>query len=278
MDALNALLTTCADGVLLLLSPFSPLAALVVLSAVTGVLMTIGFRYTSNQAALRRVADMTRANLLAVRLFRDDLGVTLRAQGALLAATGLRLWHSLRPMAVMILPFFFVLTQLAQYYEFRPPRPNEAIHVSIELTPVAFEAWAAGAKLDVPEGVRVTAGPLRQASRLRMDWRLSAERPLSGALRWRCGDATVEKRLVVSADAAALLRVNPIRPGANLWERLLYPAEAALPDGGAVKRIAIQVEPRSTPVFGWEVPWWATYLVLSIVFALLARPFLGVQF
>ncbi len=277
MDALNALVTACADGVLFLLSPLSPLVALVVLSAVTGVLMTIGFRYTSNQAALRRVADMTRANLLAVRLFRDDLGVTLRAQGALLAATGLRLWHSLRPMAAMILPFFFVLTQLAQFYEFRPARPDEAIHVSIELTPVAFEAWAAGAKLEVPDGVRVTAGPLRQASRLRMDWRLSAERPLSGALRWRCGDATVEKRLVVAAEGP-LPRVNPVRPGTNLWERLLYPAEAALPDGGAVKRIAIQVEPRSTPVFGWGVPWWATYLVLSIVFALLARPFLGVQF
>ena len=62
------------------------------------------------------------------------------------------------------------------------------------------------------------------------------------------------------------------------WGRLLHPAEAALPAAAPVKRIDIQVAPRTTPVFGWNVPWWATFLILSIVVALLVRPFLGVQF
>ena len=92
MNALNAVLLKLTD---LLLAPFMALpaqVALIVLSVVAGVLAALAFRYTSNQDALKRVADQVRASLLAMRLFKDDLRSVFRAQLSLFTASGLRLW------------------------------------------------------------------------------------------------------------------------------------------------------------------------------------------
>ena len=113
--------------------------ALIVLSVVAGVLAALAFRYTSNQDALKRVADQVRASLLAMRLFKDDLRSVFRAQLSLFTASGLRLWYSLPPLVVLIVPFVLLLAQLAMWYEFKPVAPGEAVLVEVALTP---EAWA----------------------------------------------------------------------------------------------------------------------------------------
>ena len=100
MDTINALLTSLGD---LLLAPFRsrPATGLVFWSAVSGVCMAYVTGKTSNQRALRQAADNIRAQLFAIKLFKEDLVVTLRCQISLLKSTGQRLWHSLPPMLVL---------------------------------------------------------------------------------------------------------------------------------------------------------------------------------
>src|SRR5260370_9016198 len=59
-------------------------------SAATGVVLLVVFKYTSNQRALKRVKDDMKANLLALKLFKDSAWVALRAQGGILV-TAIRL-------------------------------------------------------------------------------------------------------------------------------------------------------------------------------------------
>ena len=75
MNVLNAMLSKVAHA---LLAPFvdAPVWGLVFWAALAGVGMTYVFGKTSRQAALKRAADQTRAQLLAIKLFRDDIGVT----------------------------------------------------------------------------------------------------------------------------------------------------------------------------------------------------------
>ena len=96
MDTLNSLLTTVGD---LLLAPFRgrPATGLVFWSVITGILMAYVIGKTSNQRALRKAADNVRAQLFAIKLFKEDLVVTFRCQIALLKSTGWRLWHSIPP-------------------------------------------------------------------------------------------------------------------------------------------------------------------------------------
>ncbi len=276
MNTLNAILTSLTD---LLLAPlaWSPALDLVFWSAVIGVLMTIAFRHTSNQRALRAVTDRTRANLLAMKLFKDDLGVALRCQGALLKAIGRRLWLSLPPLLVMIVPFIFIVSQLALRYEYRPLGRGDRAVVEVRLSPSAWEANR-NAVLEAPPGVTVETPHLRDAAAHTVYWRIRADQPSPGPLRWRIGDQVIEKQLAVAADPARVMKVNPCRPGASLADRLLYPGEPGFASDSPVQAVVVHHALRTTPIFGLHVHWLITFIVLSMVFALLAKPFLRVQF
>ena len=55
------------------------------LSLITGLLMVLIFRYTSDQNAIRQAKDRLKAHLLAVRLFQDQLPVVLSSYRKIIA-------------------------------------------------------------------------------------------------------------------------------------------------------------------------------------------------
>ena len=129
---MNAVNSVIAKLVALMLAPFehAPLTGLIVIGLGLGVVAAVCFRFTSNQKALRRVADSSRANLLTLWLFRDEIGVALRAIGGLLGAALARLALSLPPLLVMLVPFGLLLTHMATdliNWRTRSPRPIDAL-------------------------------------------------------------------------------------------------------------------------------------------------------
>ena len=282
MNALNAVLVKVMSGVL---TPFLALpaqAALLVLSVVAGVLAAIAFRYTSNQNGLKRVADKIRASMLALLLYREDLGSVLRAQGGLLAAAGLRLWYSIPPLIVLIVPFILLLTHLAMWYEFRPLVPGETTLVEARLTPAAWDGPAI--ELVTPDVVSVE-GSVRDALERRVTWRIRANEesasPHPLLLNFVCeGKKVADKQLCIHADAGAdqLLFVSPLRPDGNFGDRLLYPGESAFNANSPIQSIAVHYPPRTNTLFGFKIHWLVTFFVVSIVGALLCKPIVKVQF
>ena len=75
-----------------------------VVAAVTGVLLLVVFKYTSNQRAIKRVRNDIDANLLALKLFKDSTRVALRAQGRILLGAGRLFVLAVVPMLVMACP------------------------------------------------------------------------------------------------------------------------------------------------------------------------------
>ena len=291
MNTLNAILLKVTSAVLYPFMGLPSQVALIVLSVIAGVLAALAFRYTSNQRALKRVADQVRASLLAMRLFRDDLRVALRGQAALFKASGLRLWHSLPPLAVLIVPFVLLLAQLAMWYEFRPLAPGDQAVVEVCIAP---EAWDEYSHLELvpPDGVAV-AGPVRavraskddDANTCSITWGLRPQRTITNnqplTLRFRLGERQVaEKQLAVSDTGGTneLLFVSPRRPGTSFWKRLLYPGEPAFPAASPVRAISINYGSRTNTLFGLAIPWWATFFIVSILAALALKPVIKVQF
>ena len=66
----------------------SPLAIVVVLSLVVGLVLVVLFGYTSDQKAIKIAKDQLKAHLLAVRLFRDQLPVVAGSFAKILRGTG----------------------------------------------------------------------------------------------------------------------------------------------------------------------------------------------
>jgi hypothetical protein len=276
MDSSNQFLTSVGD---LLLAPFRNCAGtgLVFWSVITGVLMTYVFGKTSNQRALRNAADGIRAQLFAVKLFKEDLFVTFQCQIALLKFTGMRLLHSIPPMIVMAVPLLLVLTQLAMRYEHRPLVKGERAVVALHVKP---DRWKEVRDVALMSGDRfvVETEALRDERNSTILWRVRAAGSESDRLQWHLNRDSIVKDLPISATEGFLLTANPIRPGALLWDRLSSPAERGLPTASPVSSIEIQLRARETPILGWNIPWWATFFVVAMIAALIAGKFLGVQY
>ncbi len=277
MNWINGILTEISN---LVLRPFASWPAqitLVIVSVLAGIAMTIVFRHTSNQRALRAVANRIRAQLMCMRLFKDDLRVALSCQGSLLKSIGLRLCYALPPMAVLLIPFVLILSQLALRYESRPLVPGDSVVAALHLSEAAWSANRNTA-IQVPLGIQVETPALRDEAEHTVYWRLRVDEPSEGLLRWHVGPVVAEKTIVSTADPGHLLTLSVHRPGPGIWDRLLRPGEPGFDADGPVEAIDLYYPRRSTPFFGVDIPWWATFLIASMIAALCVRPFLKVQF
>ncbi len=281
MELLNSTITRTCE---FLLAPVArwPLGALVVYSAIVGIVMAIVFRVTSNQQAIGRAADGCRAEVLAIKLFQDDLLGIFMSCGRLLRHAGARIGHSVRPMLVMIIPLVFLFSQLALWYERSPLAERDSVVVQLQ---IAGDHWqqAQNAQLKPPIGATIEAGPLRDVGQRAIFWRIKQNAiPESGEqsqlLQWNVTDETVEKRLATSDDSQRMQPVNARRAGPGWWDQLLHPGEPGLPRGGSVRGIVVHYPPRETPLIGWAVPWWLTFLIVSMLAAIAVKPLVGVRF
>ena len=241
----------------------SPWFGLTAVSLLTSLLMLLVYKLTSNQAAIRRAKDRIKAHLLEMRLYKDNMRVTLAAQGAILKANLAYMAANLKPLAVMIVPLVLILAQLSVWFDRAPLRPGEETLVKASVEANA-DPVSLGLELETPPGLEVTAPPVRIPDEHEVVWRIKAIAPGEGRLILRTGGGTLAKSVAVGG--RALDRVSPLASRGSFWKRVLYPGEGPLPAGTPVRSVEILYPARHLAAFGVTVNWLIAYLVLSVAF------------
>ena len=269
-SVLNPICTAIGDAVYPVLDPLPVWFGLTVLSALTGVVMLVAFRYVSNQAAIGRAKDDIKANLLALKLYRDELRVTFQAQWRLLWAV-LRLQrYILTPVLVMLLPILLGLAQMGIRHQWRPLQPGEQTLIRMRLAgnagnPIQVE-------LEPNTGAVAEVGPVPGGGEL--VWQIRGGKPGRHALRFNTGGHVIEKELVVGTD---FQRVSAARVGPDWTGQLFHPAERRLPADGPIRSIEITYPGVDSWIYGAN--WWVLYFfVISMAVALLLKPLFRVRF
>ena len=243
-----------------------------IVAAVTGVLLLLVFKYTSNQRAIKRVRDDINANLLALKLFKDSAAVTLRAQGRMIAG-GLQLMVlALVPMLVMAVPVLLLLGQLSLWYQSRPLRVGEDAVIRLKLNGERSASLPV-VQLRPPAAAEVEVGPVSVRSKREILWRVKARQSGVHQLHFEVDGETSHKELVVGV---GFERVSARRPSWQWWDILLNPAEQPFPPGYPVRSIAIDYPERSSWTSGtdsWVIYWFA----VSMIAALASRRVVGVH-
>jgi len=240
-----------------------------IFSGIVGVLALLIFKYTSNQNAIGKVRNNIKAQMLAMKLFKDSMAVTLKVQGQLFKGAFLLLFHALRPMLVMIIPFSLVLAQLALWYQARPLAPGEQTVLTIEVGPAAIN----DVKLLSLDGAKVIAGPVTAIDKNEVNWKIAAGETGYYEILFRVADQTVTKKMIVGD---GLVRLNPVRPGADIEKMLMYPDEKPFPADSPVKSISLDYPDRKSFTSGTD--WWIAYFfVMSLIVALIFKPMLKVK-
>ena len=276
MSFVNAALRPIFD---LLLYPFRglpPLVGLVVVSLVAAIGLLLVFKATSNQKALAATKRQIHAGLFEIRLFSDDLGAILRAQGDILRHNLTYLRLSLVPMVWMIIPLFFVIAQLQFHYGYEGLRPGSTTLLTVRLvesapgdgSAVASRQEKPALRLETPAGLRVDSPSVWVPTLREMTWRIAAIDPGAYEVEVHLGDRSATKSVVVASD---LVRRSPIRVDSGLVSQLIYPAEPPLPGDSPFHSISLTYPDRSIALFNLGLHWLIVFFVLSIVFAFMLR-------
>jgi hypothetical protein len=269
--AAHDLLARAFDLLLGPLDRWNPVAGLWAASVVSGVALLVIFRCTSNPDAIRAARRRAQAELLAVRLYREDPRVVLRAQRRLLAAIARYLGQMLVPFAALALPFTLLAAHLDARYGSRALAVGERAVVEVLGTSTAID----GASLEPSEGLAVEAGPVRIAARGEASWRILAKAPGQQSLALVIGQRRIEKQVSVSATARG---APPRRMCAGPASFLFAAAEPVIGDGCAVQRIEVRYPPLEIGALGWKVSWLAVFLAVSSAVAIVLRRRAGVEF
>jgi hypothetical protein len=242
-----------------------------VVSAVTGVLLLLVFKYTSNQRAIKRARDDINANLLALKLFKESTSVSLRAQGRILYGA-LRLFVlAIVPMLVMAVPVTLLLGQLALWYQFRPLEVGEEAVVTLTLNGSGTDLSAV--RLEPNPAGDVLIGPVRVPSKREVCWKIRAREKGTHRLVFAAGQATADKELAISP---RFLRVSKLRPSWQWSDVLMNPAEAPFRPSSQVRSIDISYPDRDSWTSGTDI-WVFYWFAVSFVAALLFRRALNVN-
>lgn len=252
---------------------FLPLmGSMAAISLLTGVIMVWIFGKVSNQDAIRRIKDKIRANLLAIWLFRDELGVFFRVQTRLMGWTLRYMAHSFIPMLIMLVPVLFILIQLNLRYEAASLEKDQTT-----LLKVVFEkpedAMAVPLSLEVSEGLDVETMPVRIPSTGEVAWRLRAVEPGIHTVTVVGPEIRLDKEVQVAASwgPVSVMRTS------EFASALLYPGEALIPGDLGIRSVKLVYPSREMTILGFSVHWLVAFFVLSIAFGFMVKGFFDVE-
>ncbi len=252
----------------LLFAPFAwmpPLAGVVTMSVVLGVVLLLAFRVLTPQVRLKRVKDLMSATIYEMRLYSAYPGHVVRAQGRAIVLT-LRYLALALPSFVVLLPVVgVILLRAALLYEVAPLDVGERV-----LVKVAHGEGEVSVKAQGP-GVRVVPPLVRLEGEAYV--RVEAVKPGRHMLRIKVGPAEVDKRITVGQ--MGVLSLSPMRARAGDWE-LLLSDEERLSAGGPIRSITVAYREEGLTWLG--LPWWLHLLIISMAVALALRRRLGVVF
>ena len=263
MYIVNLVFGRVVDVILLPFRGLPPWFGMAAVSLLTALLMLEVYKLTSNQAAIRKAKDRIKAHLLELRLYKDNMRVTLRAQAAILKANLAYMAANLKPLLVMIVPLVLILVQLSLWFDRAPLAPGQETLVKVGLEenadPVSLDL-----QLEAPPGLEISSPAVRIPDRHEVAWRIKAVSEGAGRLLFRTGGRTIEKSVTVGG--RSLTKVSALASRGSIWKQILYPGERVLASGTPVRSIEILYPAKSLSVFGLRVHWLVAYLILSIVF------------
>ena len=264
----------------------SPLAIVIALSIVIGLLMVVLFGYTSDQKAIAVAKDRLKAHLLAVRLYRDQLPVVMGSYGKILRGTGVYLKLAFKPLLYVIIPITLLMVQVDRYLGLNPIAVGAPFLLTVHMAPSSGSpnGPASGASnnendvnnltLDLPREISMTAPPVHAASQNDVVWRLLASDTGEYKIKLQADGSDVEKQVCIGG---ALPRISPIRLRDHFWERFFSSAEPSLPAAGPIESIAINYPDRDIEIAGYGMNWIWLFFILSMIAGFIFKEMLGIQ-
>ena len=263
MSVVNLVTGGIFDALLYPFRGLPPWFGMVFVPLLTAFLMLWAFKLTSDQDGIRKAKNAIKAHLLELRLYKDNMRVSLRAQGRILRANASYIACNTKPLLVMIIPLLLILAQLNLWFGAAPLRPGETSLVKLKLAAGA-DPLALDVSIQPTPGLAVETPAVRIADEREIAWRIRAPEKGPAGLTFSVAGRTFVKEVAVAS--GRLSKVSTLAVGPSLVRQFLYPGEKPLPGDIPVTSVEVLYPSGGLGLFGLSVNWLVAYFILSIIF------------
>lgn len=283
MWTFNLIFSKIFDFIFFAFRSLSPWVGMIVISFLTGLLVLVVYRYASNQEGIKRVKNKFKAHLLEIRLFKDSLLNTFKAQGSLFMCSFKYMSYGLKPALVMIIPFILIFMQLIFWFGFQSLSLGETAILKVKL-PEDMSLFNIDISVEPSSGILIDTPPLRIEEEREINWRLRAKEKGLHDLIIKVNNQKIIKK--VSVEEKPLTKISPIKVQRNFWDELMNPMEAPIGRDIPVKSVEISYPPKYMNFFGWNIHWiiygsnmlWIiAWFFLSFIFIFVFKGFFKVE-
>ncbi len=256
-----------------------PFWAVTVLSAVVGVLFIMAFPHVSSQNGIKAVKGRIKYNLLAIRIFQDDLPTVLKSTGGTLGWNFAYIGLNLLPMVVLAAPFMVVWFQLNALYAF-DPLPAGAQRLVIAELSVGSDPTQV--QIEAPSGLTLLRTVrLADSKEPRLLIQVRADQPGRHVLTLRSGAETVTKEIAVGERGrrlAAMRTSEPLSRFAAAQDPIVWFGEPVLPSTSFVRAVHVDYPPMPLGFLdGGEISIMIWFVVVSLIVGFGLKGVFGVE-
>jgi len=241
---------------------------MIIISLLTGFLMLLVFRFTSNQEGIRKVKNKIKAHLLEFRLFKDSLSISLKAQGNILRYNLKYLSYYGKPMLIMIIPLILILFQLNIWFGYQSLEIGETTILKVELEE-SVNLLNMDLTIEPSTGFDIETAPLRIEEESEINWRLRAKEKGVHDLTLVINSQRFKKKVAVAQKP--LSKISPLKVRRNFINELSNPGEPPLSGEPPIKAIEVKYPAKNMNLFGWHIHWLIIYVVLSVILSFAFR-------
>jgi len=274
-----ALMNMLFDAFDLALGWAGPFVVVTIVSALVGILFIMAFPHVSSQDGIKAVKDRIKFNLLAIRLFQDDLGTVFRSTGKTLSWNFGYLGLNMLPMVVLAAPFMIVWFQLNALYAYQPLDPGAEQMVVVELNENVVPSEV---DISMPEGIELSHRvniPGSQDPRILLRLTPMAEGAFDIVI--KNAGAEVTKTLEVGTDPKRLARLTtatPLAKFAAAKDPIVYFGDPVLPGDSFLQTITIDYPVRPLGFMGGgEISIMIWFVVVSMAVGFGLKGVFGVE-
>ncbi|MCP5101824.1 MAG: hypothetical protein GY950_00510 [bacterium] len=281
IQKINYFITRVFDVILYPFGFINEFWGILFLSIFMSFFVLVIYKYISSPTGIKNTKDKIKANILAIRLYKDFWKVILASFFKSLFYIFKYFTLNIVPLLVIVPILFPAFVQMDIRYGLRPFQVGEEIVIK-----AAFSQDPNNLDIQLHENgnFKPKMNPVyingfrdddKKEPIKEVNWKVNAVEEGTAAIKITAADRTFEKSLLVGKFRGALCNEKYRE---SSWWHFIYPSEALFPGAGELEEIHIRYPGRNVSFAGIEMHWLIINLVLVLIIVLAFRKRFGVEF
>ncbi|MEK6808974.1 MAG: EMC3/TMCO1 family protein [Nanoarchaeota archaeon] len=223
------------------------------LSFLVSVLVTLIYKFTTNQSLMKKLKDEIKSYQEQIKSERNNPARAMELNKKAMQVNFEYMSHSMRSTLFTFIPVILLFGWMSSHLAFSPIIP----HKEFTVTTIFAKEVTGNIEIITPEGINLKDDKLKEIKDGIALWKLEGEKG-GYNLEFNFNNENHNKELIISEENSYAEPLKKIKDS-------------------QLKQIVIGNEPiKLLNIFGWKIGWLGTYIITSIIFSIVLRKVLKV--